>query len=85
LIEPVLELANVRLPAVLKNHPELNFGLFCGFDEGVGTGGADFDRLFREDVQALTAAAIPCAAWTPEGLPMITRSMGRCCKKASKF
>jgi hypothetical protein len=54
LIEPIFELANVRLPAVLKNHAELHFGLLCGFDEGVGTRGADFDRLFRKDVEAVT-------------------------------
>jgi len=54
LIEPILELANVRLHAVLKNHAELDVGLLGGFDEGVGTGGANFDRFFSEDVQALT-------------------------------
>jgi len=44
-------LANVRLHAVLKNHAELDFGLFCGFDEGVAVR-ADFDRFFRKDVEA---------------------------------
>src|SRR6266403_5067960 len=45
----------MRLPAVLKNHAELNFGLICGFDEGVGTRDADFDWFFRKDVEALTS------------------------------
>ena len=54
LIDPVFELANVRLHAVLKNHAELDFGLFCGFDEGVGACGTDFDRFFRKDVQAVS-------------------------------
>ena len=52
LVEPAFELANVGLRAVLKNNAELDIGLFCGFDEGIGAGGADFDGLFREDVQA---------------------------------
>ena len=54
MIDPVFELANVRLHAVLKNHAELDFGLFCGFDEGVGACGTDFDRFFRKDVQAVS-------------------------------
>jgi len=37
-----------------ENHAELNLGLFCGFDEGVGTRDADFDGFFRKDVQAMT-------------------------------
>ena len=53
LIEPVFELANVGLHAVLKNDAELDIGFFCGVDEGVGARGADFDRLFREDVKAM--------------------------------
>jgi len=53
LIEPIFELANVRFPAVLKDHAELHFGLSCGFDEGVGTRDADFDRFFRKDVEAM--------------------------------
>lgn len=57
MIDPGFELANVRLHAVLKNHAELEFGLFCGFDEGVGTRGADFDRFLSKDVQALTGSA----------------------------
>jgi len=52
LIHPVFELANVRLDAVLENHAELDFRLSCGFDEGIGAYGADFDRLLREHVQA---------------------------------
>jgi hypothetical protein len=54
LIEPVSELADVRLSAVLKNHAKLDMGLFCSVDESVGTRGADFNRFFREDVEALT-------------------------------
>ncbi len=52
-IDPVFELANVWLQAVLKNHAEMDVGLFCGFDEDVGACGADFDRFFRKDVQTL--------------------------------
>jgi len=37
----------VWLQAVLKNHAEMDVGLFCGFDEDVGACGADFDRFFR--------------------------------------
>ncbi|OLC83114.1 MAG: hypothetical protein AUH66_03325 [Acidobacteria bacterium 13_1_40CM_4_57_6] len=53
LIDPILELANVRLHAVLKNHTELDIGFLCCFDEGVGARSVDFDGLFREDVEAL--------------------------------
>ena len=54
MIEPVFELANVRLHAVLKNHAKMDVGLFCGFDERVGARGADFNGFFRKDVQTLT-------------------------------
>lgn len=54
LIEPALELANVGLHTVLKNDAELDIGFFCGFDEQVGARSADFDGLFRENVEALT-------------------------------
>jgi len=53
LIERVFELADVRLHAVLKNHAELDFGLFRSFDEGVGARGADFDRFLGEDMEAV--------------------------------
>src|SRR5207302_9103035 len=53
LIEPGLELASVGLHAVLKNHAELDTGFFCRVDEGVGTRGADFDGLFRKDMEAM--------------------------------
>ena len=54
MIEPALELANVGLHTVLKNDAELDIGFFCGFDEQVGARSADFDGLFRENVEALT-------------------------------
>ena len=57
MVEPVLELANMRLLAVLKNHSELGFGLSCGVDECVGACGVDFDRFFRKDVQAMTGGS----------------------------
>ncbi len=53
LIEPAFELTNVRLGAVLKDDAKLDVGLFCGFDEGVGARGADFNGLFREYVQTV--------------------------------
>jgi len=53
LVEPALELANVRFHAVLKNDAELDLGLSCGFDERIGARGADFNGLFREDVQTM--------------------------------
>ena len=54
LIEPALELANVGLHTVLKNDAELDIGFFRGFDERVGARSADFDGLFRKNVEALT-------------------------------
>jgi hypothetical protein len=52
LIEPAFEFANVPLRAILKNHTEMDIVFFCGCDECVGPRGADFDRFFREYVQA---------------------------------
>jgi len=54
LVEPGFELADVRLQAVLKNDAEFYLGLFRSFNEGVRARGADFDRLLRKDVQAVT-------------------------------
>jgi hypothetical protein len=51
LLDPILELADVGLGAVLKDHAELDIGLFCGGDESVGAFGGDFDGFFREDVE----------------------------------
>jgi len=56
LIQPGLELANMRLHAVLKNHAKLDAGFFCSVDEGIGARGGDFDGLLREDVKALTGS-----------------------------
>jgi len=53
LIEPGFQLTNVRFGAVLKDDAELYAGLFCGFDEGVGARGGDFDWFFRQDVKAV--------------------------------
>src|SRR5260370_15031255 len=54
LSEPVFELANVRLHAILKNNAKLDFGLFCGVDEDVRPRSADFVRFFRTDIQPTT-------------------------------
>src|SRR5260370_39764010 len=52
LIEPIFELANVGLEAVLKNQAELDFGFFCGLDEGGLARGGELDGVFGADVQA---------------------------------
>ena len=52
MLDPIFKLADVRLGAVLKDHAKLDAGLFCGDDESVGALGADFDGLFREDMEA---------------------------------
>lgn len=54
MVEPVFELANVGLRTILKDDAEFYVGLFRGFDKGLGARGSNFDRFFREHVQALT-------------------------------
>jgi len=77
LIEPAFKLANVRLHAVLKNDAELAFDCLGGFDERVARAVLISNGLFREDVEAMAdGGRLPCAAWRPEGLPMMTTSMG---------
>ena len=43
----------MRLHSVLKNYAELYPRLFCYFDQGVSTLGADVNRLFRQKVQTV--------------------------------
>src|SRR5204862_6074550 len=56
LIQPGLELANMRLHAVLKNHAKLDAGFFCSVDEGIGARGGEFGGVLREDVKEVTGS-----------------------------
>ena len=52
MIEPLFELANAGLQAILKNYAELCTRLFCGLDQSVCAFRAYIHGLFCQHVQA---------------------------------
>ena len=82
-VDPLFESANIGLHAILKHHTEFYVrDCFAASIKFVGACRRDIDRLFGQHMKAALRGVDAFCAWSPEGLPIITRSIGRCARNA---